>query len=156
MRGVTGFIFPYADGDTGASPAPYAEHIFLGGSADVRGWGKNRLGPYVCDGCLDDSGNQINADMVPIGGTATLWGSIEFRRYTSDGYGLVLFNDWGMLWELPEEFSIRDLSPSVGIGGRYRSPIGALRLDVARNLNNEARFAAEDDWTVHFSLAEAF
>ncbi|MEC8380182.1 MAG: BamA/TamA family outer membrane protein [Myxococcota bacterium] len=156
MRGVTGFIFPYLNGVQGVSPAPYAEHIFLGGSSNVRGWGKNRLGPYVCEGCLNDNGRQVSADIVPIGGTASLWGSLEYRHYTADGYGVVLFNDWGMLWELPEEFNVRELSPSVGIGGRYRSPIGSLRLDVARNLNQDARFAAEDNWTVHFSMAEAF
>lgn len=156
FRGVTGFIFPYLDGVDGLSPAPYAEHIFLGGSSNVRGWGKNRLGPYICDNCIDDNGVQIDSDVVPIGGTATLWGSIEFRRYSDDGYGIVLFNDWGMLWGLPEEYSLRGLSPSVGVGGRYRSPIGALRLDVARNLNQENRFALEDRWTIHFSLAEAF
>ena len=52
----------------------------------MRGWQAGRLGPYVCadDNCVDST------DVVPIGGAAIGFGSVEFRQYFPSDMGLCL------------------------------------------------------------------
>jgi outer membrane protein insertion porin family len=160
----SGLILPYWDGDATTSPAPYAEHFYLGGGSDVRGWRSRHLGPYVCQTdviCSTNTesvfnGTQLNRDIIPTGGTASLFGTIEFRRYWVDGYGLAAFADLGMVWDLPSNIDLRELNLSIGSGFRYKSPIGPLRLDLARRLDQPTYFAEESLWNVHFAFAESF
>jgi outer membrane translocation and assembly module TamA len=44
----------------------------------------------------------------------------------------------------------------VGAGLRYKSPIGPVRLDLARRLDDEPMFSLEPRYGVHFSVSEAF
>ena len=92
----------------------------------------------------------------PIGGTALLHGTLEVRKYTLDGYGIALFNDWGMVWNRLDEFDPLEVLPTAGIGLRYKSPIGAIRLDTAYRFNVESMFDLEPTLQLHFGLSEAF
>ena len=116
-------FFPY--GDPSEQLAPLPERLYLGGASDVRGWARQRLGPYVCNNALDTTrlgGNQglldqINqqrisgydcssldgyasaADAVtPIGGRYSAFASAEFRRYFWEYYGVAVFTDLGMVF----------------------------------------------------------
>ena len=42
---------------------------------------------------------------IQLGGTSYLHGTFEIRKYTLDGYGFALFNDWGMVWNTFEEMN---------------------------------------------------
>lgn len=161
-----GVIQPY--GDEQYATVPYAERLYLGGSSDVRGWVRNHLGPYICDpdgavACISSPNvAQPSADILPIGGLLSAAGTAEVRVYAGD-YGLVGFFDVGNAWTALTQVVNTDreglpiaLLPSVGLGGRYLSPIGAVRLDVAYRLDQELMFSLEPRLGVHFSLSEAF
>ena len=52
-----------------------------------------------------------------------------------------------------EEFNA-DIGQGIGVGIRFDLPIGPIRLDVAKNIDEE--FANDDDFVVHFSLGFSF
>jgi translocation and assembly module TamA len=167
IRGGGGLAHPY--GEETAASVPYRERLYLGGSGDVRGWVRNHLGPYICDpeagvDCIGTPGNTQGGDTIlPIGGLVSLFGSLETRFYFVGDYGFVLFLDAGNAWaDLdgvwdPSQSGLPiHLLPSTGLGARYISPIGAIRFDLARRLDQEPMYALEPRWGVHFSLSEAF
>lgn len=173
MRAGAGGMLPFESGD-GLAEVPFAERMVLGGANDVRGWSRGHLGPYLCDSedysgvydlddpvqaarCAGQIGRNQHTDAIqPIGGTALMHGTFEIRKYTLDGYGVALFNDWGMVWNGLEEVDPLTLLPSAGIGLRYKSPIGAIRLDSAYRFNIEPMFKKEPTLQIHFGLSEAF
>ncbi|MFT5683859.1 MAG: outer membrane protein assembly factor BamA, partial [Myxococcota bacterium] len=131
-------------------------------------------GSQVINACASENGAQAksNENILPIGGTISGQLGVEYRRYFQDTYGLVLFLDSGMVWDDRESLRAdwetlttdwtgwlsRDtvLAPTVGIGGRYKSPVGPARLDLAFRLTDDGRFANEPRIRIHFALAEAF
>ena len=173
MRAGVGAMLPYESG-RGIAEVPFAERMVLGGANDVRGWSRAHLGPYLCDSedysgvydledplqaaqCAGRMGRTQHTDAIqPIGGTALLHGTLEVRKYTLDGYGIALFNDWGMVWNRLDEFDPLEVLPTAGIGLRYKSPIGAIRLDTAYRFNVESMFDLEPTLQLHFGLSEAF
>jgi outer membrane protein assembly factor BamA len=83
--------------------------------------------------------------------------------------GGVIFVDAGNVWATDsgdvsvdsESVSLRDLRYSAGLGLRYQTPIGPIRLDGGYQLNpipgllvNGAEQARR--WRVHFSIGQAF
>ena len=99
---------------------------------------------------------QETTEIQPVGGTSYLHGTFEIRKYTLDGYGVAVFNDWGMVWNTVEEIDPLQMVPSAGLGFRYKSPIGAIRLDGAYRFNTEPMFEKEPSMQFHFGLSEAF
>ena len=152
-----GIKSPY-DFDFQSNSIPLAQYFMIGGSDTVRGWRNGYLGPYICEQgiqCVDDTGQQLSKDILPIGGSVFAIGSLEWRRYSGD-YGVVVFSDIGMTWLEPSLISLQELQPSIGIGGRYKSPIGIMRVDVARRMGHSPMFQEENRYAFHFSLVEAF
>jgi len=176
FRVAGGVMYPYETGlnSDGRDEVPFAERRMLGGSSTVRGWVRNHLGPYVCDedayegdlnlGNPDDAlrcagrlgQTQVTDAITPIGGTTYLSSSFELRQYFLNDVGVAIFNDWGMVWNDPSDVSIFHLVPSAGMGFRYKSPIGAIRLDGAYRFDTEPMFAMEPAFQMHFGLSEAF
>lgn len=155
-------------GDEIYAQVPTAERLYLGGSTDVRGWGRRRLGPYLYENTnLARAASalgvqQVSNETIPVGGRVMGFGSIEPRIY-SGSMGFVVFLDAGMVWsELDDVYQPdRDglpvtLVPSTGAGFRYLLDFAVVRLDVARRLDDEPMFAQEGRWGFHFSLSEAF
>ena len=118
---------------TDAIPLP--ERFFMGGSESMRGFSINQAGPR---------------DLVtgyPIGGNALFRNSFELRTYFAQRrLGLVLFQDSGnvyssirrmYLFKIKQD-SLQDFdytSHAVGLGLRYKTPVGPIRFDVGYNLN---------------------
>jgi len=146
-----GALLPYQSMD-GNSYAPNSEFFFLGGGNDVRGWQAQRLGPY---GCENDTCTSA-ADIVPLGGTVTSFGTVEYRQYFPSDMGFALFADVGRVWSTLGDVDWRELQPSLGGGFRYISPIGPLRLDVACRLRDDPMFQLEDKCRVHFAFSESY
>lgn len=117
---------------------PVEDRFYAGGSASVRGWARAELGPLADDG-------------TPIGGNSLLEGSISLRFPIVGIVSGAVFYDMGNVW--PESFSyhLDDLRYSAGIGIRVSTPIGPVRLDVARPVFDE-----ETTGQVHISVGEAF
>nr|WP_299241058.1 BamA/TamA family outer membrane protein [uncultured Halomonas sp.] len=116
------------------SKIPPSLRFFTGGDRSVRGYSYESLAPENEDGDL-------------LGGQQQLTASIEAqRRITGDWWGAAFvdtgnaFNDW---W--PE-----DLATGAGLGVRWISPVGPIRLDVAHPFDND------DAFRLHFAIGPEF
>lgn len=129
-----------AYGFGGTDELPLVERFFLGGRSTVRGYEQDTLGPK-------------GADNNPTGGNAFLMGNLELRTALGKGFGVVPFLDAGNVWVKPADFRVSDIRYTAGIGLRYETPVGPLRIDYGLKLNKEAR---ESRGSVHFSIGHAF
>jgi translocation and assembly module TamA len=109
---------------------PASVRFFAGGDNSVRGYGFEELGP-------------IDADGNVIGGSSLLTGSFEFEQPLRERWSLAFFVDAGNAFES----SNVDAKTGVGIGGRWISPLGPIRIDLAVPLDDET-----EDFRFHFSL----
>jgi len=115
-----------------------SRRLYAGGGGSVRGFGYQELGPR-------DARND------PIGGRGLTEFALE-ARYRFGNYGIVPFIDAGQVTEssLP---GFDRLRYGVGIGGRFYTNFGPLRIDVATPINRrpgEARVA------LYLSIGQAF
>lgn len=119
---------------------PIYERFFLGGRTTVRGYPQDSLGPKGPDG-------------TPTGGNAMVVVNGEFRFSLPWHLGVVLFMDGGNVWERKEDTDLSEMKYTTGIGIRYGTPIGPLRLDYGYKLDREVG-ESEAEW--HFTLGHAF
>lgn len=100
---------------------PASLRFFAGGDRSVRGYGYQSLGPR------DSSGKVV-------GGKDILAMSIELEKALFKNWGIAAFYDAGNAFD--SLTSIR-LYQGAGLGVRYYTPIGALQIDVARQIGEE-------------------
>jgi translocation and assembly module TamA len=101
------------------SELPVSVRYFAGGDRSIRGYDFESLGP-------------TNADGEVIGGSYLLEASLEVDRLFREKWGIAAFVDSGSAFS-SSDFS---LSTGVGIGLRWYSPVGPIRLDVAHPLDD--------------------
>jgi outer membrane protein insertion porin family len=143
VRGGVGRLFHSVDQEDGTGRTvalPLVERFFLGGRSTVRGYNQDTLGPKGVDG-------------NPIGGNAFLMGSVELRTNVGRGIGLVPFLDMGNVWIKAGDINPGDLKYTTGLGLRYATPVGPLRVDYGIKLNREP---GESQGEIHFSIGHAF
>ena len=131
-----GIAYGYADTDE----LPLVERFFLGGRFSVRGYEQDTLGPK-------------GADDNPTGGNAFAMGSVELRTYIGKGISIVPFLDFGNVWVKVDDFTPSDIKYTAGLGLRYGTPVGPLRVDYGYKLNKEKN---ESSGELHFSIGHAF
>jgi outer membrane protein insertion porin family len=106
----------------GRGKMPIHERFFTGGSNSFRGTRFDELGPK------DPVSGQ------PIGGKALLLFNFEMTfpllSAFKDLYG-VFFYDLGNVWALRGNVNLSSLQNALGLGLRYRTPLGPIRLEVA-------------------------
>jgi translocation and assembly module TamA len=100
-----------------ADALPASQRFFAGGDQSVRGYSFNSLGPRDADG------NNI-------GGRHLLFGSAEAERLVWGRFALAAFLDAGNAFNDFDE----GLEASVGLGVNVHTPIGTLRVAVARSV----------------------
>jgi outer membrane protein insertion porin family len=128
----------YGLGDT--DELPLVERFFLGGRTTVRGFEQDTLGPKGADG-------------NPTGGNAFLLSNIELRASLMKDFGMVTFLDMGNVWIETADIDPIDLRYTSGIGLRYNTPVGPLRVDYGFKLDKEPE---ESSGEFHFSIGHAF
>lgn len=135
-RLTLGVINPF---DT-ANDIPIFVRFFSGGSNSVRGYPFQQLGP------LDLQGK-------PIGGNSLLESSLELRFPVWNNFHGVVFADAGALSEGIFDYPIDELKYAVGIGIRYLTLIGPIRIDLGYPLNPDIPL---DKIQLHMSIGQAF
>jgi len=126
ISGSGKFIFPVGKGrvisrvDVGATNAgeledlPKSLRFFAGGGNSVRGYDFEAIG-------------EMNSSGSVIGGKHLLAGSVEYEYPIQESWGVAVFVDAGDAFN---SWGDMDLNYGVGVGARYRSPIGPVRVDV--------------------------
>lgn len=90
----------------------------------------------------------------PIGGRSLMVFSLEARMRIKDPFGLVVFYDVGNVYASPfPRLNHRQLQ-SAGVGVRYHTPVGPIRLDVAIPFN--PRKHLDRGFQVYFSIGQSF
>jgi outer membrane protein insertion porin family len=122
---------------------PIGERLFLGGEDTVRSFTKDDLGPRDADG-------------TPIGGLTRAVGNVELRwRLFAEhrAFEIATFYDLGLVSEDPWSLN-GSTGQALGLGLRYRTPVGPIRLDGAYNPGN--RLGAEHPYAIHLAVGFAF
>ena len=123
------------------SEVPVSSAFFAGGGSTLRGFPLDGAGPQreiqVC-GIPGDLAT-CSKITVPEGGNELLIINSELRwplNMIKQGLGIVTFYDGGNVFPAIGFHDFTSLySNSVGIGFRYATPVGPIRIDIGRNLN---------------------
>ncbi|MGH7089939.1 MAG: BamA/TamA family outer membrane protein, partial [Stellaceae bacterium] len=94
----------------------------------------------------------LNSFGVPVGGRSSLEAGAEFRWRFTETLGIVPFFDAGNVYptNLPNRFSF---FYSAGIGLRYYTAIGPIRLDLAFPIEKRP---SDAPFQVYISIGQAF
>ncbi len=103
---------------------PSSLRFYAGGDGSIRGFDYKSLGPK------DNNQNVI-------GGKFLLVGGLEYEHPVTSSFGVAAFVDSGNAFDSPNDFRFRS---ALGIGVRWHSPLGPIRLDLARDLENKHGF----------------
>jgi outer membrane protein insertion porin family len=127
---------------------PASERFFAGGDTTVRGFALDRLG---AEETLDPQG-------FPQGGNGMTIFNLETRAPYWKNLQLVWFLDAGNVFRRVSDISLADLRFASGLGFRYRSPIGPLRVDWGWKLSTQLLQGGgrERSNVLHISLGQAF
>jgi translocation and assembly module TamA len=123
----------------GLSDVPANRRFYAGGGGSVRGYGYQDIGP-------------VDATGTPTGGLAMIETSAELRIGITDTIGIVPFVDAGMV-SAGNSFSGAEFKVGAGVGLRYATPFGPLRVDVALPLN---KGPTDPDYGIYAGIGQAF
>lgn len=156
----TGYVDAFGDSEV----VPVENRFFAGGGNSVRGYEENSLGPRAT---RDD-----DADPVPVGGRVLLLTNIELRypvpllsRINISG---AVFLDGGNVWTGLRSIQLRNFRPwvdeedivqqdyrySVGLGLRYNTPVGPIRVDFGYPVKRGD--IVDDSGRFHINLGQIF
>lgn len=130
------------------------KRFYTGGANSVRGFAQSRLGPRVLvagpSDLLDQSGggrggctpaavadlscvpgDETDVFPQPTGGTRVLEANAELRFPLVGPFEAVAFTDVGQAWGADRRLRLQDLEFTPGVGIRFPSPVGPIRLDLA-------------------------
>lgn len=119
---------------------PAHRRFYAGGGGSVRGYEYLNIGPRV-------------EGFGATGGLARVEGSLEARVKVTDSIGIVPFLDAGYVTETAGFGGDHEFQVGAGLGLRYFTAVGPIRLDVAVPLNPHA---GDPDFAVYFGIGQAF
>ena len=143
----------------GADVVHPQKRFFGGGANSVRGFAQNQLGPRVLtvdpssllfpiDGTSTGLVPCVPAEVMdltcnanplsdgafgtprPTGGEVVLEGGLEYRMVLGRSLEAAIFTDFGRIWTEPGSGKVSGLEISPGVGIRYLSPVGPIRVDL--------------------------
>ncbi len=109
---------------------PLSLRYYAGGDASVRGYDYQDIAP-------------INEENEPQGGKHLLEASVEYEVPINDSFSWAAFSDFGDAFDEKPEYRF-----GIGLGLRWQSPIGPVRVDVARSMIDPG----EGDTQLHLSI----
>lgn len=125
-------------GRIGETPANH--RFYAGGAGSVRGFRSRSLGPLAPNGRL-------------IGGRSLFEASVEMRIRLTDTFGIVPFVDAGGAFESAYPDFRDKVRFAAGLGFRYYTAIGPIRLDIATPLNKRK---GDKPIALYISIGQAF
>ncbi|MCO6180282.1 autotransporter assembly complex family protein [Ciceribacter sp. RN22] len=126
-------------GGDGLASMPATRRFYAGGGGSVRGYAYQEISPY-------------NSSGDATGGRSYVTGSVEARLNVTDTIGIVPFLDFGTVsTELYPDFS--DVRLGAGIGLRYNTAFGPIRLDVALPLD---RYDGGSRYGIYAGIGQSF
>jgi len=128
VRGEIGHTFTDA-----LTAMPPSLRFYAGGDRSIRGYEWREVGPRIGD--------------FSIGAKNVVTGSVEFERYFTPSWGGAVFVDSGSAFDGTDI----DWHTGVGVGVRWRSPVGPLRFDIARGLDHP-----DSPFTIGLSIGAEF
>ncbi len=147
-----GLAQPYAN-----SRVPLSEEFFTGGGNSLRGFPLDGAGPQrKISVCPTDQPNCTTTINVPAGGREMLILNAEARIPVpiKKGLSVVAFYDGGNVFPLVGFHQFTSLySNTVGIGLRYATPVGPIRIDIGHNLHPDQGVSATQPF---ISIGQAF
>jgi outer membrane protein insertion porin family len=132
-------LFGIANG-WGGQEVPIFERFFLGGATTLRGQRTRSVSPK------DAAGEKIGGDKELVFNTELL--IPIFPRFR-----LALFFDAGNAYGFGTDFDPTDLRYGAGVGVRFFSPLGPMRLDLGYNLDKQP---GEKSFQVNFTVGSPF
>ena len=118
---------------------PADRRFYAGGGGSVRGYAYQSIGPKFPDG-------------TPIGGLSYAEASLELRFGVTETIGIVPFIDAGTVSE--EQYpNFSDVRFGAGVGVRYLTPFGPLRIDGAIPLNP---IPGDPDFGIYAGIGQSF
>lgn len=114
----------------GYKKIPPSLRFFAGGDQSVRGYNYQSLSPE-------------NSDGDRIGGRYMVAGSVEYQYSIAEKWRLATFVDQGNSFD---KLELPNLKTGVGVGVRWVSPVGPIRLDLAHALDDDGGIR------LHFSM----
>jgi translocation and assembly module TamA len=118
---------------------PPDQRFYAGGGGTIRGFRYQSVGPQFADG-------------RPTGGTAIDAGSVEFRQRIGATWGAVAFVDAGQLGSSGVPFE-GPVAVGAGVGARYYTSIGPIRVDFAVPLTHQRK---SDAFEIYIGIGQAF
>ncbi len=132
-----------AELDAASCPIPLSERFFAGGRSTHRAYRRDALGI---------PGDTLNGT-TPAGGTGLALVNLDYRFPVYGAFGGVVFVDSGNVWGDWRNIRPGDLKTGVGLGVRYGSPVGPIRVEVGWKLD---RARGESPYEVYFSFGTPF
>lgn len=135
-RAKVGMIAGASNGDI-----PADKRFYAGGGSSIRGYPYQKVGP-------------LDSDHDPIGGRSLLELSAEFRARVWGNFGIVPFIDGGTVYNSVYPDGSETIRWGAGIGFRYYTVIGPVRLDFAFPINPPD--AVDDPFQFYVNIGQAF
>ncbi|MBI2987245.1 MAG: outer membrane protein assembly factor BamA [Deltaproteobacteria bacterium] len=138
LGGALGYGVGLKERPNGKKDLPLFERYFPGGMNTVRGFKERSLGPR-------EGGDSVGGDKQAVLNAELLFPIME-------QYGLrgVAFFDMGQAFRRGDSiFDFGDFRRSIGVGGRWLSPFGPLRVELGFPLNKKS---GDDTSVIGFSL----
>ncbi|MFC3716113.1 autotransporter assembly complex family protein [Luteimonas soli] len=128
VRGEIGHTFTDA-----LTAMPPSLRFYAGGDRSIRGYEWREVGPRIGD--------------FSIGAKNVVTASGEFEHYFTESWGGAVFVDSGSAFDGTDV----DWHTGVGVGVRWKSPVGPLRFDIARGLDHP-----DSPFTIGLSIGAEF
>ncbi|OCP18185.1 MULTISPECIES: autotransporter assembly complex family protein [unclassified Ensifer] len=126
-------------GGDGLADIPANRRFYLGGGGSVRGYSYQEISPRNSNNDLTGGRSYVNA-------------SVEARIAITDTIGIAPFIDAGTVsTSTTPDFS--DIRAGAGIGLRYQTPFGPIRLDVAMPLN---KYPGGTSYGIYAGIGQSF
>lgn len=120
---------------------PASRRFYAGGGGSIRGYEYQLVGP-------------LDNDEDPFGGTSLVEVGGELRVRVTEEFGVVPFVDGGTVYDDPIPNGEETLRWAAGLGLRYFTGFGPVRLDVAFPLN--PRDGVDETFQFYISFGQAF